>query len=132
MSANDNDNGQDLQAKRILFIDDDEELLSSFSDLLTAKGFDMTTAADGDKGLEALRKDTFDVILCDLMMPNMTGDQLYAAIETEMPDQCKKFIFITGYEKEPKLSSFLSNPDVTVLTKPVTSGQLTEAIGKIG
>ena len=127
-----NGTSQDSSSKRILFVDDDEELLSTFSDLLSAKGYDVSTATDGEKGLEKLKNDSFDIVLCDLMMPNMTGDQLYLEVEKVQPEQCKKFVFITGYDREPKFADFLAKTQQTVLRKPVTSSQLTQAIEGIG
>jgi CheY-like chemotaxis protein len=57
----------------ILLIDDDEAIREATEMLLTAKGFDVVTAADGASAVEAVKTDTFDVAIVDLFMPGMDG-----------------------------------------------------------
>jgi CheY-like chemotaxis protein len=59
--------------KRILLIDDDEAIREATEMLLTAKGFDVVTAASGAAAIEAVKADTFDVAVVDLFMPGMDG-----------------------------------------------------------
>ena len=58
---------------RILVIDDDRPLLKVLSDLLQSAGHEVTTAVDGDEGLQCLSAAPFDVVLTDLIMPNKEG-----------------------------------------------------------
>jgi CheY-like chemotaxis protein len=59
--------------KRILLIDDDEAIREATEMLLTAKGFDVVTAADGAAAVEAVKAGAFDVAIVDLFMPGMDG-----------------------------------------------------------
>lgn len=58
---------------RILVIDDDQRLHELLSSYLRESGFRVTTAADGEEGLRVFARDSFDVVLLDLMMPRMNG-----------------------------------------------------------
>ena len=59
--------------KRILLIDDDEAIREATEMLLTAKGFDVVTAASGADAIEAVKARAFDVAVVDLFMPGMDG-----------------------------------------------------------
>ncbi len=58
---------------RVLVIDDDEMVRSTVQAMLEARGHEVTVAVDGDDGLRRLRKQPFDLILCDIFMPNRDG-----------------------------------------------------------
>ncbi|HXX66487.1 MAG TPA: PAS domain S-box protein [Polyangiaceae bacterium] len=80
---------------RILVVDDDPMVGRSLSRVL--RGHDVTTVVSGKAALDALLSGaTFDVIVCDLMMPEMTGMQLHSELTTRMPNVCDNMIFVTG------------------------------------
>lgn len=80
---------------RILIIDDEELALSNLEHILKKQGYEIVTADSGPKGLNAVRTDTFDVVLTDLKMEKVDGMQIL--------DECRKkhphveVIMITGY-----------------------------------
>ncbi len=59
--------------QKILVIDDDETIRDVLNTFLTAKGFHVCLACDGDEGIELLRQNKFDIVLTDIMMPKVTG-----------------------------------------------------------
>lgn len=59
--------------KKILIIDDEQDLLELFSDILRSAGFEVSTAFDGQKGLEVMLQDKPDLVLLDIVMPNVDG-----------------------------------------------------------
>jgi DNA-binding NtrC family response regulator len=61
---------------RLLIVDDEVELTSALCDTLAERGYDTVGATSGSEGLQALGKQEFDLVLCDLMMPGMDGIQL--------------------------------------------------------
>jgi DNA-binding response OmpR family regulator len=69
--------------KRILLVDDEPEILEISRDYLKASGFDVVTARDGALGLSAARREKPDLIVLDLMMPEMDGLDLCRAIRRE-------------------------------------------------
>ena len=75
---------------KILIIDDDVELVTLLVDYLTLEGFATTPSHSGPAGLAALAKDTFDLIILDVMMPGMSGTEVLAKIRetSQTPGAC--------------------------------------------
>jgi CheY-like chemotaxis protein len=71
--------------KRILLIDDDEAIREASEMLLTAKGFDVVTAANGAIAVEAVKAGAFDVAIVDLFMPGMDGLETTRALRKCSP-----------------------------------------------
>ena len=73
--------------KRVLVIDDDSAVRDILQDFLTLEGYMVNLASDGAMGIDALNSDNYDVILLDLVMPNMGGiDVLKGIKETRNAD----------------------------------------------
>jgi CheY-like chemotaxis protein/anti-sigma regulatory factor (Ser/Thr protein kinase) len=62
-----------IAAKSILVVDDDPQVLLLLTELLKGSGFRVETAFNGVAGLEMMRKENFDLVLCDVWMPTMSG-----------------------------------------------------------
>lgn len=105
-------------------VDDDVEWLELNKELLESHGYTVSTATDGVEALKIIIKQDVDVILCDMMMPNMAGDMFYQAIERTKPHLCRRFIVITGHEGHPKLEAFLKRTKTVVLYKPMNMAKL--------
>ena len=80
--------------KRALCIDDDAPIREMLSDLLGEAGFEVTTAADGAEGLKAFTKQTFDLVVTDLLVPKLDGIRL--AEEIRKLDPKAKILVITA------------------------------------
>jgi DNA-binding response OmpR family regulator len=59
--------------KKILMIDDDEEICEEMAEILRDEGYDVTLAFNGEDGKALIEKDTFDLVLLDLKMPGLSG-----------------------------------------------------------
>jgi two-component system sensor histidine kinase/response regulator len=85
----------------ILIVDDDQSILSNMIDLLRVSGYRVVAAANGEKGLQVMQHHTPDLIVADIMMPEMDGYEFYQAVR-ENPDWITiPFIFLTA-KGEPK------------------------------
>ncbi|MBI4431754.1 MAG: response regulator [Candidatus Omnitrophica bacterium] len=62
--------------KKILLIDDEEDILTTLSIRLESQGYTVVMARDGIEGLESIKNDKPDLIILDIMMPNMGGYQM--------------------------------------------------------
>ncbi len=103
---------------RVLIIEDDPELGSIMKDVLEAN-FRCLVCTRGQEALELIQKDEhFDVIISDLMMPDMTGAELYQKITHSHPGLEKKFVFITGGAYTPGTREFLKTVSNVVVEKP--------------
>lgn len=96
--------------KKILIIDDERGLRQVLSILLKPHRFDCDLAENGQVGLELLKTNRYDAVLCDIHMPNMNGFECLA--NANHADMKVPFVFITGFadlqhvEKGLKLGAF--------------------------
>ncbi|MCD5390890.1 response regulator [candidate division NPL-UPA2 bacterium] len=83
--------------EKVLVVDDDQEVRSSIEKILTRKGYQVTTVSSGHQALEEIAGASFSLVLLDMMMPSVSGFQVYQAIRL-VPDL--KVIIMTD-PKEP-------------------------------
>ncbi len=69
--------------KKILLIDDEEDLVSILKDRLEAEGFEVVSAFNGEKGIELARSELPDLIILDILMPRMTGHEVWTTLQKE-------------------------------------------------
>ena len=101
-----------------MVIDDEEMLRRALQRLL--KGHDVVTAEGGTRAIEIVREDqAFDVVVCDIMMPDLDGPAVYEAIAAEFPALAERFVFLTGGAFTARTKEFLGRVSVLVLEKPI-------------
>ena len=69
--------------RRLLLVEDDPTLRQALAFNLTREGYDVTTAADGQKALEAARNEVLDLVLLDVMLPGMSGIEVLRVLRSE-------------------------------------------------
>ena len=117
--------------KRILLVEDHEELLESTAEILELKGFEVITAVNGKKGLEAAIKSLPDLIISDIMMPKMDGYEMLNALRSDAKTAMIPFIFLTAKaQKTDILQGAISGAD-RYLTKPFTMAELIKTVKEI-
>jgi len=114
----------DIRMKHVLVVDDDPDVAESYKEMLQANDYMVTVSPNGVEGLKTIMHMDVDAIFCDMMMPHMAGDMFYLAVERVKPHLCPRFIFVTGYEGNPKFEAFFKKVNGTVLYKPITMGKL--------
>jgi PAS domain S-box-containing protein len=109
---------------RVLLIDDEPTILTSLRRAL-GTAHEVTAARSGSEALTLLRQgERFDVIVCDLMMPDVTGMEVHAALLTLAPEQAARMVFISGGAFTPQARSFLETTPNECLDKPLDNAQL--------
>ncbi|HEY4619846.1 MAG TPA: sigma-54 dependent transcriptional regulator [Nitrospirota bacterium] len=84
-----------MKSPRILLVDDDADIRETMVTLLTMNDYCVTSVADGQSAIEEVKKEKFNIVITDLMMPKMTGIDVIKNLKAIDPDlQC---IVITGY-----------------------------------
>jgi signal transduction histidine kinase len=118
--------------RRILAVDDEALLLKAYRRML-ADVHEMVTALGARDALLILEKSRdFDLVLCDLQMPEMSGIELYAAVKARYPELSDRFVFVTGGAFSAEAKRFLEQ-DITCLGKPFRIEELLTIIEqKIG
>ena len=106
----------------ILVVDDEREVLRVLCELLKADGYRVTGAPGGREALEAIGKEEVDLILTDLMMPEINGWQLLRAVKARFKDL--PFVVITGYMAEQGEFILTSEHVDGYLIKPVDHRKL--------
>lgn len=101
---------------RILIIDDEAAIRRTL--VRVFRHHDVVEAADGAAGIAALEQSEFDVVLCDLMMPRVSGDRVLEAARTLRPGIADRIVFMTGGAFTPDARSFLDGSDRPVISKP--------------
>ena len=108
----------------ILVVDDEEIVLRAVNRCL-AKEHDVEISASAEGALALCRSGRkFDLILCDLMMPVMTGMDLHRELAQVAPDQADRMVFLTGGAFTPNGRAFLSEPPKENIEKPFDSANL--------
>jgi CheY-like chemotaxis protein len=90
----------------------------------------VAVAADGRRALELIAEQSFDVVLCDLIMPEMSGMELFEAVQKSKPHQAARFVFVTGGTSSPEAREFLSNVPNPRAYKPVRAEDLVSLIAR--
>lgn len=82
--------------KKLLLIDDDPNLILLVKDYLEFRGYEVITAENGREALEVLEKQTADMIICDVMMPEMDGYSLVSAIRSDPKTSWIPVLFLSA------------------------------------
>jgi CheY-like chemotaxis protein len=102
---------------RILVVDDEEMIVSAVHEAL--RDHEVVVETEGQSALRRLLDGArFDLILCDLMMPELSGMDLYTRIKEQIPEQAERFVFMTGGAFTPRSRSFLASVPNLRLEKP--------------
>ncbi len=113
---------------RVLLVDDEESLRRASARVLANGGFDVVEAVDGREALVAFEKGAFDVVVSDVMMPNMSGLELLRAIrqrDLELP-----VILLTGMPNVEAALEAGRHGALHYLTKPVDNARLVQAVAR--
>jgi signal transduction histidine kinase len=109
---------------RILVVDDEPAVVRAATRILSG-AHDVVTAGGAVDALALITAgDRFDVILCDLMMPDMTGMELYAELARVAPEQADKVVFLTGAAFTAQARSFLDQVTNPRFEKPFDATSL--------
>ena len=113
---------------RILVIDD-EPLIGSLIARVLGRGYDVVTVAQAQAGLNLLAEpDDFDLVLCDLMMPDLTGMDVHAALAARHSPHVASMVFLTGGAFVGQAGQFLARVPNPCLEKPFLAEELRSAV----
>ena len=113
---------------RVLVVDDDQAVREALGRTLEKLGFDVVVAADGQEGLERLREGGVHILLADLKMPKLSGQELLKAAKAIAPDV--EVIVITGHGTVEDAVEAMKGGAYDFITKPFKRVQLEKTIKK--
>ena len=117
------------QAKAVLWVDDEAELLEPHRIFLRDKGFEVQTATNADDAAELVRRRPFDLVLLDEQMPGIRG--LEALKELRDIDAALQIVMVTKSEEDGTLTEALGKDIAGYLVKPVTPRQVYALVARM-
>lgn len=112
----------------ILLVDDDPAILEGVADLLELYGYDVTTAIDGHKALQTMQHSVPDLVISDIMMPNMDGYEFFEMVRDNPAWTPIPFIFLTARGQRTDIRRGQSLGADAYLTKPFEPEDLIIAV----
>jgi DNA-binding response OmpR family regulator len=115
--------------RRLLIIDDSDVFRHGLENILAGEGFSVETTPDGIVAQHMLNGNKYDIVLIDLMMPVMSGIDLYQCIEEGYPEVAARVVFMSTEVPDPATGNFFKKKARPFLLKPFTIDELLNATG---
>jgi PAS domain S-box-containing protein len=113
----------------LLFVDDEASLGTSLRRVLRKHGVEVTAETQGREALERLRRgERYDLLLCDLMMPDLTGMDLFEEVGKLAPDQLRRMAFLSGGAFTARAQTFVETVAQPTLGKPCDVQQILDLL----
>jgi CheY-like chemotaxis protein len=118
-----------LDAATVLLVDDEMSILSSYRRQLQNEDFSVEFALSGGQALRRMLSETPpDVVICDMVLPDVSGVEVYQRAVAAEPSYRQRFAVATGASMMPSIASFLAGFSGPVLHKPVDAAKLLLAV----
>lgn len=114
--------------KKILLIDDNEDIRNNTAEILELSNYTVITAANGKKGLELAIREQPDLIICDIMMPELDGFGVLHAIHNNETLKNTPFIFLTAKSERSDFRKGMEQGADDYITKPFNGTELLNAV----
>jgi two-component system NtrC family sensor kinase len=115
-------------AGRVLVVDDDEAVARLICDTLDKDGLVAQRASDGWQALERLVDEPFDLVICDVKMPDMNGERLYEELCRTRPELARRVLWTTGDTLGSLPDELARRTGLEVLTKPFDLDELRDRV----
>ncbi len=118
--------------KKILIVDDEEDILTSVKQVVESMGYEGKTVNNGKQALKLLKQEKFDLVLLDILMPEMSGKEVLENIRNDQKLKSQKVAFLTVVElgqEGVKLVKKLKPVDY--FQKPINPNDLRKRLNKI-
>ena len=121
-----------MMTKRILIVDDDDDIREATQICLEVVGdWDVLTASSGKEGLSSAIAQQPDLILLDVMMPDMDGLQTFTELQANSVTRSIPVILLTAKAQPSELRSFTQLEVSDIITKPYDPFDLSDRVAKV-
>ena len=123
--------GKDKRARKILLVDDEAGFAELLRDLLEMDNYEVELAHDGQEGLDKLQTFTPDAIISDIVMPRISGFEMFKRIKATPETSNIPFLFITGFQDDRVLAEARKIGVFGILRKPIDIEQIESRLNDI-
>jgi len=113
-----------MMSRKILVVDDEEVIRRFLKIHLTKLGYEVKEAEDGEKALEQIGKDDFDLLICDILMPNKDGWEVIKEVRSNPKTKAIPVIVLTAKNEDSDMFKGYDFGANYYMTKPFTKAQL--------
>jgi len=117
-----------MNKTKIIVIDDETNIRETITDILTFQGYEVYAASGGKMGLQLILKEQPDLVLCDIMMPDMDGYEVLTRIRGEEHLKSLPFLLISAKNDSESIRTGMNLGSDDYLSKPFKSSELVTAI----
>ncbi|NUQ00736.1 MAG: sigma-54-dependent Fis family transcriptional regulator [Armatimonadetes bacterium] len=117
------------ERRRVLLVDDEEDIRITMRAVLKRAGYNVTAVSNGEAALQAVREHLFPVVITDLRMPGMSGDELITKLRAEFPEQ--GVMVMTGHGTVQHAVEMLRLGVADYLMKPVNADELVFRLNRL-
>ena len=115
----------------VLVIEDEAPLRANIVRILSAEGFRVVAAADGEEGIQRVTEERPDMVICDILMPRVDGFGVLAALRSRPETAAIPFIFLTASADKDDLARGLKSGANEYVTKPFKIAGLMAAVRRL-
>ncbi len=115
---------------RILVVDDEPDVAEIVTILLRKAGHRVDAVHGGRAAIERLEAESYDLVMCDLVMPEVNGMAVYRAVQ-QRPEPRPRMLFLSGYYDAGGYEQFLDETHVPTVPKPFDFVALPEAVARV-
>ena len=114
--------------KKILLIEDNQEIRENIAEILTLANYEVAEAENGKVGVEKAKKEHPDLIICDIMMPQLDGYGVLHMLSKDPATSCIPFIFLTAKSEKDDFRKGMNLGADDYLVKPFDDLELLDAV----
>ncbi len=114
-----------------LVVDDDEDVQMFVVMALERLGFAVKTAGDGMEALEMCQNEVFDLVMCDMRMPRLSGISFLKNVRIRAPLSAKRVVFLTSVDDTSVKRESIAAGAQDYLVKPITVARLAAVVNKV-
>lgn len=112
--------------RKLVLVVDDEEIIRSFLSEVLSENYDVSVASDGDEAIEQIKKQKFDLIITDLKMPRVSGEEVVKFAREHDPNS--RVIVISGFSSLYRVSQSINCGACAFLSKPFDIRELMQTV----
>jgi DNA-binding response OmpR family regulator len=115
-------------AQHVLVVEDEPTVAQLIADVLSDEGFLVEVLLDGRDAMERVAQKSFDLVICDMKMPNLDGQSFFRGLSQSKHGLQEKFLFVTGDVLGAKTHEFLEKHKLPHVAKPFQVEELLEKV----